>query len=171
MKLLAPLEGATRTLCGDSYPTSSMVIPTIRATINEIKKINVVAKESLLFKAVLVRNLKERFENAETDPVLSVATLLDPRFKTSGFSTIEQADTAKKTVVSAYKAMKASAQAQANRNVQTNSNQSTSKPDSSETNENRSGKRRREDEEEKVLKYRDLILRIYCKKISIHATR
>lgn len=157
MKILAPLEGATRTLCGDTYPTSSMVIPTIRATINEIKKIRVESDDSLFFRAKLVENLVQRFKNAETNPVLSVATLLDPRFKTSGFSKPDFAETAKTAVYSAYNSMVAvekSQNASSKRRSQPNSNVSTNDSDNSQVaeQENRNGKRRREEDQEKRVK-------------------
>ena len=34
VNILSPVEAATRTLCGDKYTTSSLIIPTIRALIN-----------------------------------------------------------------------------------------------------------------------------------------
>lgn len=84
MKILRPLEAATRALCGEKYATASMVIPTIGANIEFLTNYTVASKDVLLFRAVLVQKLHTRFQYIETDEVLSVATILDPRFRECG---------------------------------------------------------------------------------------
>jgi hypothetical protein len=87
--LFAPLEAATRVICGDTYATSSMIIPTTRAAIIHLTKLNLTAKEALRLRALLVANLNDRFSAYEVHPIASIATLLDPRFKEEGFKNKE----------------------------------------------------------------------------------
>lgn len=85
IKLLQPLEALTRNLCGTKYATASMVIPCVGATIEYTKELVVECRDMLSFRAILVQKLRDRFLNIETNPILGIATLLDPRFKESGF--------------------------------------------------------------------------------------
>lgn len=82
--LLAPLEASTRTLCGDTYASASMIIPTIGTAIEYITAFRLISKEILAFRAYLVTRLKDRFLDIEDNDILSIATLLDPRFRDSG---------------------------------------------------------------------------------------
>jgi hypothetical protein len=79
--ILAPIESATRMLCGSSYSTISSVIPIILNISEKITKMNFKSQNILKFRACVVKNIKERFDKKETDKLLNISTLLDPRYK------------------------------------------------------------------------------------------
>jgi hypothetical protein len=79
--ILAPIESATRMLCGSSYSTISSVIPIILNISEKITKMNFKSQNILKFRACVVKNIKERFDKIETDKLLNISTLLDPRYK------------------------------------------------------------------------------------------
>lgn len=81
MYLLKPFEAATRELCGQKYVTGSKIIPLMHCLIKKIEPI-VVNNVALNLKSNLVKNLKTRFGIIEYFEILSIATILDPRFKT-----------------------------------------------------------------------------------------
>lgn len=83
INLLSPLESSTRTLCGDTYSSASMIIPIIGTAIEYITDFYVVSREVLSFRAHLVIRLKDRFSDIEDNELLSFSTLLDPRFRDS----------------------------------------------------------------------------------------
>jgi hypothetical protein len=83
--VLAPVEAATRMLCGSKYSTISTVIPIVQNISNEITSMNFKSKVILKFRACLKKSIQERFDHIETNKVLNVATLLDPRFKKGMF--------------------------------------------------------------------------------------
>ena len=89
-KILEELVGfLTRILCGDKYSTLSMFIPTIILFIehNEEKSIN--HSEVQKFREYIIKSIKTRFKEAESNKCALLSTLLDPRFKKSNkyFST------------------------------------------------------------------------------------
>jgi zinc finger BED domain-containing protein 1 (E3 SUMO-protein ligase ZBED1) len=83
--VLAQVEAATRILCGSKYSTISTVIPFVQNISNEITSMKFKSKVILKFRACLIRTIQERFDHIETNKVLNVATLLDPRFKKGMF--------------------------------------------------------------------------------------
>lgn len=90
VKLLEPLESATRNLCGDSYATASMVIPVIRTCINQLSEYVLNCQEVLKFRACLIKNMNTRFNDIENNKLFCCATLLDPRFKQIAFKNEER---------------------------------------------------------------------------------
>jgi hypothetical protein len=78
MKLLEPLEVATRNLSGDKYVTASPLIPTLKEVIIIVEnhKINNYTK-IVNFKNTLLANLKKRFQVYFEDEELIVSTFLD----------------------------------------------------------------------------------------------
>ena len=84
IKILQPLESLTRVLCGVKYASISMIIPSVGATLEFLKDFHVDSRDILAFRAILYDRLRERFSNIETNEIMSVATILDPRFKASG---------------------------------------------------------------------------------------
>jgi hypothetical protein len=127
IEILAPLESATRNLCGESYSTASMIIPTIRAAINHLTKFTVSSAEVMKFRACLVVNLNDRFASAEANKVTATASILDPRFKEASFKSINNAKYAKEVVLNLLSMVKldnlaVSSDALAVRNSQASSN-------------------------------------------------
>jgi hypothetical protein len=84
--LLTHLADATKSLSGSEYVTVSLILPTIRALIQEFNTFNSIkTKVGKKLKVGLVKNLKNRLEKYESNKQCHMATLLDPRLKKSGF--------------------------------------------------------------------------------------
>ena len=79
--LLAPIEAATKTLCGRKYATISMIVPVIRGVVEHLSTIIFKCPNVLRIRAYLVKNINERFEKHEANKFVMTSTLLDPRFK------------------------------------------------------------------------------------------
>lgn len=86
INLLSSLEEATRALSGNDYASISMIIPTINTCIEQFTSLKLKSVEIYKFRACLVVSLKKRFLDFEENELLSISTLLDPRFKSSGFT-------------------------------------------------------------------------------------
>ncbi len=95
MDVLDPLEYLTRILCGDTYASASMVIPSLKMVIGELEILPTKTDEVYAFKQHLITSLSTRFAACETDERLSAATILDPRFKLAGFGSAVHTATAK----------------------------------------------------------------------------
>lgn len=80
--ILKPFEAATKELCGENYITGSKVIPLIHCLIKNCEQIVVNNPTVVQLKSALLDNLQRRFGRMEEIQILSIATLLDPRFKT-----------------------------------------------------------------------------------------
>ncbi|XP_025420192.1 uncharacterized protein LOC112690393 [Sipha flava] len=80
--VLKPFEVATRELCGENYITGSTVIPLIHCLIKKCEQINVINPIALQLKSALLDNLNRWFGRMEEIQNLTIATILDPRFKT-----------------------------------------------------------------------------------------
>ena len=88
-QVLKPLQVLTTILCSDRSVTFSCVLPVITSIINKNFALTLDDKPVIaLFKATVVNELTERFNLGDDDlyqSVLSVASLLDPRFKSVQF--------------------------------------------------------------------------------------
>lgn len=96
MKVLAPFQVATVELSEEKRVSGSKVIPMmkmLRYTINETLK-NITNDTAIQLGQNLSRRLADTFSALESTSVLTLATLLDPRFKTFGFHNHIQAQTA-----------------------------------------------------------------------------
>jgi hypothetical protein len=105
-KILAPLESACKDLCGEKYSTSSRVIPTIGEVIEQLEN-ETFSKHAQKSKNVILEQIKSRFRDIEKNEIASVATLLDPRFKTLGFADESMANRAILAVKNMMKNMSA----------------------------------------------------------------
>lgn len=88
MLLLKPLDTATKQLSGQTYATSSIVLPLIYNLENSILSIETNSIDSAnssntakTLKINLLSEIENRFGAAEQVHLLTVSTLLDPRFK------------------------------------------------------------------------------------------
>lgn len=81
VKLLKPFKKATNMLSGKLYTTGSQVIPVLRILRQKIDSCS--SNDSLILdmKRDLLREFKGRFEYVESEPLLAMATVLDPRYK------------------------------------------------------------------------------------------
>ena len=73
-------------ISGDSYPTCSVIIPIIRCMEKKINSINPQTDIGQKFKSKIQTAISQRFKKFEHIPLLSVATILDPRFKKVHFN-------------------------------------------------------------------------------------
>lgn len=80
--VLKPMEVATRELCGQKYVTSSTVIPLINCLIKKTEGIDLTHLTALTLRRAILDNLNKRFSRMEERSLLSISTILDPRFKT-----------------------------------------------------------------------------------------
>lgn len=84
--VLTPLKIATTALCEESVPTLSMILPLQHQLLNCIMKAG--DDDSALIKQVkkeVVNDFSTRYQDTCTKKDLTVATLLDPRFKSTPF--------------------------------------------------------------------------------------
>lgn len=71
-----------------------MVIPCISSCISELTDLVVKSPEILRIRACLVKSLRDRYKGCEINDILRISTLLDPRFKTAGFTSTQHANEA-----------------------------------------------------------------------------
>ncbi|GLV46481.1 uncharacterized protein CBL_21306, partial [Carabus blaptoides fortunei] len=88
-ELLSPLETATRDISGDRYMTISIAIPIANNIHKKIMDFTQTSNTLRLLKTALLSEINRRFESIEQIFTLSVATILDPRFKTLYFKNLE----------------------------------------------------------------------------------
>jgi hypothetical protein len=130
INLLLPVEQATSESCGDKYPTASLTIPILNQTIAILTNIICKSEAVLRFRASLVSHLNTRLAKMCQNNVLFICTLLDPRFKESGFFKAEDSVRARELVESL---IADNAIAQDRSNNKDNNNESNNKQDESVT--------------------------------------
>lgn len=83
--IFKPIQNVITEISGDSYSTSSIAIPIIRGLklcINKLKPNTKMGKDLMLR---ISEALEKRFKELESNKVLAVATILDPRFTKLAF--------------------------------------------------------------------------------------
>jgi len=83
--ILRPIEYVTKIIGGDTYATSSLVIPLIHYIMLTVKKCTPITDTGVQFKENILTELNKRFQHVESVSHLAIATLLDPRFKKTHF--------------------------------------------------------------------------------------
>lgn len=86
IELLQPLEFVTKESSGENYITISKVIPMISCLLKQLAQIKPRFEVLLEIKDVLHAEIVKRFGQIEQIKPISVATILDPRFKNLHFS-------------------------------------------------------------------------------------
>ena len=81
INVLLPFEEATVELSSEHYVSVSKVIPLARS----LQLITSQSQSSLDLKRELLSSMNRRFTNMEANYILTISTLLDPRFKRLGF--------------------------------------------------------------------------------------
>nr|CAD7197812.1 unnamed protein product [Timema douglasi] len=81
LEVLEPLAQATKEISGDSYPTSSMVIPILHCLSSHLNSRIQRQEEGMTFARSLLKTLKSRFPLHEEDEIFRLSMLTDPRFK------------------------------------------------------------------------------------------
>ena len=79
--MMAPVRNVITEISGNQYPTCSIIIPIVRCMEQSINSANPQTEMGKKFKAKLRNAISNRFKNFEHSPLLSIATILDPRFK------------------------------------------------------------------------------------------
>ncbi|XP_031330565.1 zinc finger BED domain-containing protein 1-like [Photinus pyralis] len=104
LQVLKPFEKVTKTVSGEGYLTASLVIPLANGLISVYKGfVDKPVAESEIIRNMLRRinkSLDERFGKLENSNTLSMATFLDPRFKSLAFKDKRYFDITKKNVIS-----------------------------------------------------------------------
>lgn len=83
--ILKILEEVTKEISGERYATMSLVIPIISCIKDNLNAMSPTFKIGIELKNALTAEVKRRFEFIEQNFLLSVSTLLDPRFKNIHF--------------------------------------------------------------------------------------
>ncbi len=82
MALLKPFEAATREVSADEYPTVSKLIPLVRS----LQQLTTGSSHVTKLGDQLCLQMRRRFLNMESNPLLAAATMLDPRMKKIAFA-------------------------------------------------------------------------------------
>nr|CAI5851910.1 unnamed protein product [Callosobruchus analis] len=80
-KILQPIEEVSKEMSGDTYVTSSKVIPIVNCLLKNIEKNSLATETSNNIKSLLISEISRRFGACEQNKLFAVATILDPRFK------------------------------------------------------------------------------------------
>jgi len=85
---MSPLEAITKEICGEHYVTGSKIIPLINCLKKKIERLSIDLTSPMALKLLqsLSTNINIRFEAVEQVTILSVSTILDPRFKKLHFN-------------------------------------------------------------------------------------
>ncbi|XP_066602495.1 E3 SUMO-protein ligase ZBED1-like, partial [Prorops nasuta] len=103
IQFLQPIEKAIREVSGETYCTSSLVIPLIRCLKLSLQKRTAETEIGSSLKIKLLKAIECRFQDHEKNLILSISTILDPRFKRLHF---EHASTATTTITQIDKILK-----------------------------------------------------------------
>ena len=89
VKVLAPIEQATRELSTEGYVSCSVVSPMIHSVRETLKVMNTTDPIAMTLKENILKELNLRFKNMELNKIYAVATILDPRFKKLHFTILQ----------------------------------------------------------------------------------
>ncbi|XP_025422104.1 zinc finger BED domain-containing protein 1-like [Sipha flava] len=85
LHLLQPFEIVTKEVSGQEYITSSKVIPLVHTLENKVGNLEATTEIGQKLQIELKKEIEKRFQKIEFIQLLSIATLIDPRFKTIHF--------------------------------------------------------------------------------------
>ena len=93
VEVLCPVEKATREVCGQKFVTMSKVIPLISCIKNRIETLENTLKTPTTLALVdrLKKSVSSRFQHIENNYIMTVSTILDPRFKEMHFTPLASA--------------------------------------------------------------------------------
>lgn len=86
LDILNPLEQTTKEISGETYVTSSKVIPLINCLKNKITEFRALTCDIQNVKQITLAEIQKRFGSIEDNKILACATILDPRFKKIHFN-------------------------------------------------------------------------------------
>ena len=81
LPLMEPIRTVITEISGDSYPTSSLIIPMISCMEKKLESIQPKTEVGHEFKYRLQTTMANRFKDIEGNKILSASTILDPRYK------------------------------------------------------------------------------------------
>lgn len=79
-KTLQPFESVTRDICGEKYKTCRKIIPIVYNLLDDSNCHSDVAEN---LKLSLISCIKKRLKDVESNQIIAMAMILDPRFKKS----------------------------------------------------------------------------------------
>jgi len=79
IKMLKPFELVAKEICGQKITSSKVLI--INALLYKLHTLNPESDLSKDLKLKIITELQKRFHNIESNPILFIATILDPQFK------------------------------------------------------------------------------------------
>jgi len=79
IKMLKPFELVAKEICGQKITCSKVLI--INALLYKLHTLNPESDLSKDLKLKIITELQKRFHNIESNPILFIATILDPQFK------------------------------------------------------------------------------------------
>jgi len=80
--VLRPFEVATKEMCGQHYITGSKVKPLVHCLIKKIESVDVFSPTVLQLKTAMLKNVCKKFGRMGEISMITIAIILDPRFKT-----------------------------------------------------------------------------------------
>ncbi|XP_066599447.1 E3 SUMO-protein ligase ZBED1-like isoform X2 [Prorops nasuta] len=81
IQLLRSFEQSTKIVCGENYVSASKIIPIINILKVTLKEVVVETEIARIMQTLLLDELQERFYYIKNSLILSISTILDPRFK------------------------------------------------------------------------------------------
>ncbi|XP_065209253.1 E3 SUMO-protein ligase ZBED1-like [Planococcus citri] len=100
--MIKPFKTATESISGDKYITISSVIPCIKGLRMKLAKIQTHSEATKNLLSTFISKTAEKLSEYETRTITRIATLLDPKYKKSGFckpSNIDEAVKAAKSFI------------------------------------------------------------------------
>jgi len=86
LQILSPLEKVSKEICGEKYLTASKIIPIINCLRKQLENLTPISEGASAIKNIAIFELSKRFGAIEQVKLLSLSTLLDPRFKKIHFN-------------------------------------------------------------------------------------
>ncbi|XP_032674664.1 zinc finger BED domain-containing protein 4-like [Odontomachus brunneus] len=79
--LMSPVASVITEIRGENYPTASVIIPLIYCMTAAITDCMVITEIGNDFQAKLLNQINTKFQHLESNRILAISTILDPRFK------------------------------------------------------------------------------------------
>lgn len=84
-ELMKIVGSAVNDASGSTYTTSSIIIPLSSCMRQQIEVVKTTTNSGKIFKQQLIEQMNRRFKDFESNKILTIATLFDPRFKNLHF--------------------------------------------------------------------------------------
>ncbi|XP_017888665.1 zinc finger BED domain-containing protein 1-like, partial [Ceratina calcarata] len=94
ISVLQPIEYVSTKLSAEKFSTASKIIPFIGGIENALQNIIPKTRPGLALKINIIYNIERRFVDVKGNKITTMATIIDPRFKTATLEDLRNADTA-----------------------------------------------------------------------------